>query len=139
MKWWLVAILMTRFEAFDIGAHGDHALEKCDQIAQRIERNDFSDAPPRLKVMLDLNVVLAITCIDDETVAQFARGNFGRHPLETPPDSDTNSVPETLPWEKPREPDWKGSGERGVDGDGPRLRIPISHSGWQRAGYPTRH
>lgn len=80
--WWLVAFLFTRVEAFSqesmVGCH--ELLARMDAATQVSSASStthrarttelLAPLPLRLREMIELDVVVAVTCIDGETLAE---------------------------------------------------------------------
>lgn len=80
MKWFIVALLATRMEAFEVGT-GEAAHIKCRNTLHSFEKQERVALPKRLAEMLDLDVVEALTCIDGDTVTGLMSGKWGRVPV----------------------------------------------------------
>lgn len=103
--WWLTAFLFTRVEAF-----GTESMVACHEMLARVDRSISVSAPgpadtrmlaglpTRLVQMIELDVVMAVTCIDNDTLmemtgASSARKGYGNSPVT--PYRDAERAPDT--------------------------------------------
>lgn len=107
MKWFIVALLATRMEAFEMGT-GDEAYTRCRGTLAAFEKQETVVLPKRLVDMLELDVVVALTCIDGETVVGLMAGTWGKTPttredldrplprLPSPPPAGVQGTPDVV-------------------------------------------
>jgi hypothetical protein len=105
MKWFLVAILATRMEAWELGS-GELAQQQCRHIIQAFERRETVVLPKRLVDMIELDVVATLSCVDGDTVMEIAAGRFGpRGRLETGEAGALNRPLPRIPYPTPLPPE----------------------------------
>jgi hypothetical protein len=91
MKWWLVAVFLTRMDAY-----GTESMEQCHAILQSAERSELRLLPAQLSDNLLVEGAVDLTCLDNETMMQLANGTFGNMPKNIGP-SIQPEPEETLP------------------------------------------
>lgn len=66
-EWYLVALLMGRMEAYNMG-EGDKAKYECRAIVDAVDANKSVVLPARVAQLVALGEIEALTCLDEGTV-----------------------------------------------------------------------
>lgn len=107
--WWLVVFLATRIEAF-----GTESMISCHDMMAVVDNGSTTGLevlPQRLRQMLELDVVQAVTCLDGLTMVEMMspdapRLGYGKSPVI--PHRDGQHAPRLrpLPTPTPQPPRW---------------------------------